>query len=183
MSGPAGSRRRRHLPALSLTTPRSRMKGLLGRTALDPDEGLLLRPAGSVHTAFMRFPIDVVFLDGAMRVLRVEPGRAAVAHGRPARRARAVLELAAGAAERAGIAPGMRLARARGGAGMIAAAPSRADSRGGCPAPPSSATGELLRTRPSLPAALPRPWLLRSSASRHADSWPPASWARSACSR
>ena len=71
------------------------MKGLLGRSALDPDEGLLLRPAGSVHTAFMRFPIDVVFLDGAMQVLRVEPN---VRPWRVAgqRRARAVLELAAG---------------------------------------------------------------------------------------
>ena len=85
------------------------MKGLLGRTALDPDEGLLLRPAGSVHTAFMRFPIDVVFLDGAMQVLRVEPN---VPPWRMTgqRGARAVLETPAGAAERAGIAPGMQLA-------------------------------------------------------------------------
>jgi uncharacterized membrane protein (UPF0127 family) len=89
-------------------SPRSRMKGLLGRVALDLDEGLLLRPAGSVHTAFMRFPIDVVFLDDGMQVLRIEPNL------RPwrmagQRRARAVLELAAGAAERNGIAKGMRL--------------------------------------------------------------------------
>jgi uncharacterized protein len=89
--------------------PLSRMKGLLGRAALDPDEGLLLRPAGTVHTGLMRFPIDVVFLDGSMQVLRVEPDmrpwRMAGQRG-----ARAVLEMAAGAAERAGIVPGMRLA-------------------------------------------------------------------------
>ena len=84
------------------------MKGLLGRHSLAEDEGLLLRPAGSVHTAFMRFPIDVVFLDRAMRVLRIAPNmkpwRMAGQRG-----ARIVVELDAGAAERNGIAPGLQL--------------------------------------------------------------------------
>jgi uncharacterized membrane protein (UPF0127 family) len=88
--------------------PLARMRGLLGRSGLAPDEGLLLRPTGSVHTAFMRFPIDVVLLDRELRVLRVVPAlppwRAAAA-----RRARAALELPAGAAARARIAPGERL--------------------------------------------------------------------------
>ena len=48
-----------------------RLKGLLGRRALSQDEGLLLEPASTVHTWFMRFPIDVVFLDGDRRVLHV----------------------------------------------------------------------------------------------------------------
>jgi len=87
---------------------RTRMKGLLGRRSLEPDEGLLLRPAGSVHTAFMHFPIDVVFLDRSMRVLRIAPKL------RPwrivgQRGARIVVELDAGAAERNGISPGARL--------------------------------------------------------------------------
>ena len=43
--------------------PLRRMRGLLGRSELPSDQGILLRPAGSVHTFFMRFPIDVVFLD------------------------------------------------------------------------------------------------------------------------
>ena len=86
----------------------ARMKGLLGRKSMAADECLLLRPAGSVHTAFMRFPIDVVFLDRGLRVLRIEP------HVRPwrmtgQRGARAILEMGAGGAERSGISPGMQL--------------------------------------------------------------------------
>lgn len=73
----------------------TRMRGLLGRRALPSGEGLLLRPAASIHTAFMRFPIDVVFLDGDLRVLklvpRLKPWRTAAALS-----AKAVLELAAG---------------------------------------------------------------------------------------
>ena len=72
-----------------------RMRGLLGKRSLGSDEGVLLRPAGSVHTFFMRFPIDIVFLDRDGRVLRiaesVRPWRTAAARG-----AKAVLELRAG---------------------------------------------------------------------------------------
>src|SRR6266496_2485216 len=49
-------------------TPFARLRGLLGRSGLSSGEGLLLRPAGSIHTAFMRFTIDAVFLDAADRV-------------------------------------------------------------------------------------------------------------------
>jgi uncharacterized protein len=85
---------------------RARMKGLLGRRSMAPGEGLLLQPAGSVHTAFMRFPIDVVFLDRDHRVLRVAPN---VAPWRLVgqRGAKAVLELPSGAAERRGLEPGV----------------------------------------------------------------------------
>ncbi len=41
----------------------TRFRGLLGRRYLTEDEGLLIQPAGSVHSFFMRFRIDVVFLD------------------------------------------------------------------------------------------------------------------------
>lgn len=85
-----------------------RMKGLLGRRTLDPGEALLLRPAGSVHTAFMHFPIDVVFVDADLRVLRVvanlRPWRIAAHRG-----AKAVVELPAGKAEDVGLAVGMTL--------------------------------------------------------------------------
>ena len=40
-----------------------RLRGLLGKGDLPSGHGILLRPAWSIHTAFMRFPIDVVFLD------------------------------------------------------------------------------------------------------------------------
>jgi uncharacterized protein len=47
----------------------SRAKGLLGRQALFPGEGLLIRPCSGVHTFFMNFPIDVLFLDKGNRVI------------------------------------------------------------------------------------------------------------------
>jgi uncharacterized membrane protein (UPF0127 family) len=88
--------------------PASRLKGLLGRKDLPSDQGLLLRPAPAIHTFFMRFPIDAVFLDRDLRVLRVAPDlrpwRAARQAG-----ARAVLELRAGQAERRGLRVGERL--------------------------------------------------------------------------
>jgi hypothetical protein len=86
----------------------TRMRGLLGRRRLERGEGLLLKPAPSVHTFFMRFPIDAVFLDRDGSVLKVcsnlRPWRVAAARG-----AHATLELAAGEAERAGIGRGDRL--------------------------------------------------------------------------
>ncbi len=86
----------------------SRARGLLGRRALSSDQGLLLKPANSVHTAFMRFPIDVVFLDRDLNVLdvleAVPPWRVKARRG-----ARAVLELAAGEAARQGISEADKL--------------------------------------------------------------------------
>ena len=89
-------------------TPLARLRGLLGRSDLPAGEGLLLRPAGSIHTAFMRFPIDAVFLDRSDRVLKVAhelaPWRMAGCRG-----ARAVLELAAGEASSRGLHAGVSL--------------------------------------------------------------------------
>jgi uncharacterized membrane protein (UPF0127 family) len=89
-------------------TPRSRLKGLLGRSDLPPGEGLLLRPAFAIHTWFMRFPIDVVFLDRDLGVIAVAadlgPWRGAARRG-----ARAVLELASGECNRRGLRLGDRL--------------------------------------------------------------------------
>ena len=85
------------------------MKGLLGRKELCAGDGLLLRPASSIHTLFMRFPIDAVFLDRELVVRRVVP---ALKPARLAfeRRSHSVLELAAGECERRGVAAGDRLA-------------------------------------------------------------------------
>jgi uncharacterized protein len=86
-------------------SPFSRMKGLLGRSELRPGEGLLLRPASAIHTFFMRFPIDAVFLDRDWRVVAiagdVAPWRTAGRKG-----AKAVLELPAGESARRGLHPG-----------------------------------------------------------------------------
>jgi uncharacterized protein len=88
--------------------PLRRMRGLLGRDGLASGEGLLLRPASAVHTYFMRFPIDVVFLDRALVVVgisdSVDPWRATSQRG-----AKAVLELPAGESARRGLAVGDRL--------------------------------------------------------------------------
>jgi uncharacterized membrane protein (UPF0127 family) len=88
--------------------PLARMRALLGRRGLESGEGLLLRPAPSVHTFFMRFAIDVVFLTRDGEVLKVvhrlKPWGMAGERG-----AKAVVELAAGEADRRGIHTGMRL--------------------------------------------------------------------------
>ncbi|MDE2291181.1 MAG: DUF192 domain-containing protein [Elusimicrobia bacterium] len=76
--------------------PVSRAKGLLGRDGLGPGEGLWIVPCAMIHMLFMRFPIDVLFLDKGLRVRRVVEGL------RPWRlspwvpSARSVVELGAG---------------------------------------------------------------------------------------
>jgi uncharacterized protein len=86
----------------------SRMAGLLGRSSLPSDEGVALRPSFSIHTAFMRFPIDVVFLDAELVVLKIDasvrPFRTAACRG-----AREVVELRAGECERRGLVEGDRV--------------------------------------------------------------------------
>ena len=89
-------------------SPWARMRGLLGRRGLESGEGLLLRPTGSVHTFFMRFPIDVVFLSRDGEVLKIAQALSPW-HTAGARRAKVALELAAGDAERRGIRVGSRL--------------------------------------------------------------------------
>ena len=78
----------------------ARFMGLMFRRSLAPVQGLLLSNCRSIHTCFMRFPIDVVFLDGDFCVVAVvenlRPWRAigyyaAVCH---------VLELSAGSVKR-----------------------------------------------------------------------------------
>ena len=88
--------------------PWARMRGLLGRSELARGEGILLRPAGSVHTFFMRFPIDAVFVGRDGTVVGVERG---LKPWRTARRrgAKWVLELAAGEADARALAAGARL--------------------------------------------------------------------------
>jgi uncharacterized protein len=82
-----------------------RMRGLLGHSSLDAGDGIVLRPAWSIHTFFMRFPIDAVFLDRDWRVVGiagdVAPWRTAGRKG-----AKAVLELPAGESARRGLRTG-----------------------------------------------------------------------------
>ena len=74
----------------------ARLVGLLNRKSLHRQEGLLISPGGSIHTLGMRFPIDAVFLDQQLQVLKlapqVRPWRGVLAPPRT----RYVLELRAG---------------------------------------------------------------------------------------
>ena len=74
----------------------SRSRGLLGRESLAPEEGLWIVPCPMIHTFFMRFPIDVVFLDRDLRVVRAIEGLGPWHVSPWVLGARSVLELAAG---------------------------------------------------------------------------------------
>ncbi|HUR85966.1 MAG TPA: DUF192 domain-containing protein [Solirubrobacteraceae bacterium] len=74
---------------------RSRALGLARLDALSPDHALLIEPCRSVHTAGMRFALDLVWLDGRGVVVRVDRG-VAPRRMRTCLRARAVVEVAAG---------------------------------------------------------------------------------------
>lgn len=88
----------------------SRAVGLLATRRLnDTPCGLWIKPCNSVHTFWMGYPIDVLFLDEAGTVLRVVP------HLKPwriagCRRADTTLELRAGLAATLGLRAGMRFA-------------------------------------------------------------------------
>lgn len=49
----------------------SRLKGLLGKSGLRNKEALIITPCDSIHTFFMKFSIDVVFIDKKNRVVKV----------------------------------------------------------------------------------------------------------------
>ena len=89
-------------------TSRKRRVGLLKHERLEPGEGLWISPCESVHTFFMKFPIDLVYLDKQRKVRKV---RSAV----PAWRlsacltAHSILELPAGTVEKTGTRPGDEL--------------------------------------------------------------------------
>ena len=50
----------------------SRLRGLMGRASLGEEEGLFLSNCSRVHCCFMRFPIDVLYLDSNLRGIEVE---------------------------------------------------------------------------------------------------------------
>jgi uncharacterized membrane protein (UPF0127 family) len=86
----------------------TRNRGLLGRSGLPPEHALILAPSNFVHTFFMQFPIDVLFVarDGTvLKARRAVPARRIVG----ALRAFAVIELAAHALDRSQTVAGDRL--------------------------------------------------------------------------
>jgi len=48
-----------------------RLKGLLGASGLGAGEGIILKPCAQIHTFFMRFAIDVIFISADFEVLHV----------------------------------------------------------------------------------------------------------------
>ncbi len=86
-----------------------RALGWMGRRRPPPGRGLLLRPCGDVHTFFMRFPLDLLFLDANDRVVRVARGVGPWRLVFGGRAARAVVEVGAGDLPAEAIAAGDRI--------------------------------------------------------------------------
>jgi hypothetical protein len=89
-------------------SPWRRMLGLLGRSGLPLGGGMRFEPASSLHMLFMRFSIDVVYVDREERVVKLvsdlEPWRFTAARG-----ARSAYELPAGTISRVGVEVGDQL--------------------------------------------------------------------------
>src|ERR671922_408108 len=89
-------------------TRATRRRGLLGREAMATGSALLITPCFAIHTAFMRFAIDVMFIDRDGRVVRIvrnlTPWRMAIAV-----RARSVVEMPGGALQSCDVRLGDRL--------------------------------------------------------------------------
>ena len=104
MAGPPLARlERRALPGdlvlLVAADRRARHRGLARLDALPADHALVIVPCRSVHTIGMRFALDLLWLDGAGAIVRVDRA-VAPRRLRSCRRARSVVETAAGEAER-----------------------------------------------------------------------------------
>lgn len=84
--------------ALKADTFGSRLFGLIPCKTLGPEEGLWLHPCAMIHTCFMSFPIDAVFLDAGLKVVKIVPSLKPWRFSPWVCGARSVLELAPGRA-------------------------------------------------------------------------------------
>jgi uncharacterized membrane protein (UPF0127 family) len=87
--------------------PWGKFAGLMFVRSLDVAHGLLFRPAQGVHTHFMRFPIDLIYLDNASTVQAIRESM--VPWRFDFRSAAAVIEINAGVARASDIRVGDRL--------------------------------------------------------------------------
>ncbi|MDX1980534.1 MAG: DUF192 domain-containing protein [Bryobacteraceae bacterium] len=89
-------------------TPETRNRGLLKHQSLPEGEGLWIIPTQGVHTFFMKFAIDVLYLNKARKVLKIRPdmGKSRLSF---CLSAHSVLELPAGTAARTGTGVGDQL--------------------------------------------------------------------------
>jgi uncharacterized protein len=87
-----------------------RLRGLLGRSELGAGNAFAIAPCAAIHTFFMKFAIDAVFLDQSGRVVRALPELPPWRATRFYRRAAQVVELPAGTLARTGTRVGDQLA-------------------------------------------------------------------------
>lgn len=87
-------------------TWKERSKGLLGRNGLNDGEGMIIRPCSSIHTFFMKFPIDVVFLDKSLKILKISSSMPSWRISGCLLGCTEVIELKAGAMKKAGVSAG-----------------------------------------------------------------------------
>lgn len=94
-------------PIRTADTFGSRFLGLMGKR--DVDYGLLLLPCKSIHTFFMKIPIDVVYLDAALTVVDIERKMKPWKMGKYRSKAYGILELPAGTADKLHLAVGKHI--------------------------------------------------------------------------
>ena len=87
----------------------TRFAGLMFQKKLPPATGLFLAPCNSVHMCFMRFAIDVVYLDKEFNIIKVEKNLKPWIGLSMCSKAWATLEMTAGEAERCGCEVGRKL--------------------------------------------------------------------------
>ncbi len=87
----------------------TRLRGLMFRQKLPPETGLLLAPCNSVHMCFMRFAIDVIYIDKDFNILKVVKDLKPWIGLSMCSKAWATLEMTAGEAERCAIEAGKKL--------------------------------------------------------------------------
>ena len=81
----------------------TRLRGLTGRTSLNLDEGLLLRPCNGVHTYFMKFAIDVIYISRDGKILKIVEGLKPNKISKGFKNTHQILELSEGAAAKLGL--------------------------------------------------------------------------------
>lgn len=87
-----------------------RLRGLMGQNRLPKATGLLLSPCNSVHMCFMRFAIDVVYLDKEYKIIKIVKNLRPWSGLSMCRTAWAALEMTSGEADRCDFEVGRRLA-------------------------------------------------------------------------
>jgi len=91
------------------TTFRTRLKGLMGRRSLPEGTALVIQPCSAIHTFFMRFPIDVLFLNANLDVLAVIYNMPSCRFSQRVKSARMVVEFPGGTISKTKTMPGHRI--------------------------------------------------------------------------